>query len=218
MSSPSSGVASRSATKRFDYVGRRHRPLAGGRAQPGGEVRTSRPGRSPAAPKKERLGHGLESVNYFRVLPVRRVTVWGASVVPSGSGRNIDDQAPSRSESQEPSERESRASMPGSSSKLAPPTCTDCKSGSVAHGGEELAEGLVADGDGLCAGDRVFALDVGDGLAEALGEGLGRQGAGARLAEQAERRVEGDEGFGHHRDGAWGDLRPVLLRPGRCQG
>ena len=39
-----------------------------------------------------------------------------------------------------------------------------------------------------------------------------------RLAEQAERRVEGDEGFGHHRDGAWGDLRPVLLRPGRCQG
>jgi hypothetical protein len=50
-------------------------------------------------------------------------------------------------------------------------TCMNYNSGSVAHCGEDLAEGLVADGDGVCTGDRVFGLDVGDGLAEALGEG-----------------------------------------------
>ena len=51
------------------------------------------------------------------------------------------------------------------------PLCMDCNRGSVAHCGEDVAEDLVADGDGVCAGDRVFGLDVGDGLAEALGEG-----------------------------------------------
>ena len=65
----------------------------------------------------------------------------------------------------------------------------DRYSGSVAHCGEDVAEDLVADGDGVCAVDRVFGFDVGGGSAEALGEG--EDGEQERFAEQAEGRVEG---------------------------
>ena len=63
--------------------------------------------------------------------------------------------------------------------------------GLVAHRGEELAEDFVAERDRLGAGDRVFGGEVGDGLSEAFGHG--EDGEEQRLAEQAERSVEGDE-------------------------